>query len=113
MAANPAVRYRHGRTSVDPARIDLLFERFISAARNEPPDIDVDFEHERREEVIQHIYQKYGRERAGLTATVVHYRKRRAINEVSKVLELTPDSSPARRALAESLMKELVGFPRH
>ncbi|MCG8510355.1 MAG: PHP domain-containing protein, partial [Rhodospirillales bacterium] len=73
-AANSAVCYCLGITAVDPSRIDLLFERFISAERDEPPDIDVDFEHERREEVIQYLYEKYGRERAGMTATVITYR---------------------------------------
>ncbi|MGH6886955.1 MAG: PHP domain-containing protein, partial [Geminicoccales bacterium] len=73
-AANSTVCYCLGITAVDPRRADLLFERFVSAARNEPPDIDVDFEHERREEVIQYIYRKYGRERAGLAATVICYR---------------------------------------
>src|SRR5205823_2565214 len=73
-AANSVVCYCLGITAVDPARIDVLFERFISAARGEPPDIDVDFEHERREEVIQYIYEKYGRDRAGLAATVICYR---------------------------------------
>jgi DNA polymerase III alpha subunit len=118
-----------------------LFERFISAARNEPPDIDVDFEHERREEVIQHVYEKYGRERAGICATVVHYRTRRAIREVSKVLGFPEETAPAllksvwgwsndgveeehareagldpsdpRLRLALDLSKELIGFPRH
>jgi error-prone DNA polymerase len=140
-AANSAVCYALGITAVDPARIDVLFERFISAARNEPPDIDVDFEHERREEVIQYIYQKYGRERAGLAATVICYRSRSAIREVGKALGLSGDvvaalagivwgwsSDPLadeqvreagldpadhnlRRAL--DLAAELVGFPRH
>ena len=77
-AANSAVCYVLGITAVDPARHELLFERFISEERKEPPDIDVDFEHERREEVIQHIYGKYGRDRAGLSATVIHYRPRSA-----------------------------------
>src|SRR6516165_6043316 len=81
-AANSVVCYCLGITAVDPARIDVLFERFISAARNEPPDIDVDFEHERREEVIQYVYEKYGRDRAGLAATVICYRSRSAIREV-------------------------------
>ncbi len=90
-AANSAVCYCLGITAVDPARIDVLFERFISAARNEPPDIDVDFEHERREEVIQYIYQKYGRDRAGLAATVICYRSRSAIREVGKALGLSVD----------------------
>ena len=85
------VCYCLGITAVDPDKIDLLFERFISAARNEPPDIDVDFEHERREEVIQYIYQKYGRDRAGLAATVICYRSRSAIREVGKVLGLSDD----------------------
>ena len=88
-AANSVICYCLGITEADPVECGLLFERFISAARNEPPDIDVDFEHERREEVIQHIYEKYGRDRAGLTATVVHYRRRRVIREVGKVLELS------------------------
>ena len=140
-AANSAVCYCLGITAVDPARIDVLFERFISAARNEPPDIDVDFEHERREEVIQYIYRKYGRERAGLAATVICYRSRSAIREVGKALGLSGDvvaalahivwgwsSDPLadaqvreagldptdpnlRRAL--DLAAELTGFPRH
>jgi len=112
-AANSVVCYCLGITEADPVACGLLFERFISAARNEPPDIDVDFEHERREEVIQHIYEKYGRDRAGLTATVVHYRKKRAIREVGKVLDLTSNTSPERRELAIHLMNQLVGFPRH
>src|SRR5205085_2426106 len=78
-AANSAVCYCLGITEVDPERSDLLFERFVSAERREPPDIDVDFEHERREEVIQYIYKKYGRERAGLAATVISYRARSAV----------------------------------
>ena len=90
-AANSVVCYCLGITAVDPARIDVLFERFISAARNEPPDIDVDFEHERREEVIQYIYEKYGRDRAGLAATVICYRSRSAIREVGKALGLSVD----------------------
>ena len=112
-AANSLICYCLGITEADPVECKLLFERFISAARNEPPDIDVDFEHERREEVIQHIYGKYGRERAGLTATVVHYRRKRVIREVSKVLELNEKTSPGRRELAVSLMNQLQGFPRH
>ena len=140
-AANSAVCYCLGITSVDPARLDLLFERFISAERNEPPDIDVDFEHERREEVIQYIYEKYGRERAGLAATVICYRARGAIREVGKALGLSPDATqrlsgmvwgwgegpissrevqlsgldPADRTLrlALELTAELIGFPRH
>jgi error-prone DNA polymerase len=140
-AANSAVCYCLGITAVDPARIDVLFERFISAARNEPPDIDVDFEHERREEVIQYIYEKYGRDRAGLAATVICYRSRSAIREVGKALGLSVDVVAAlagivwgwsndpiadervREAgldptdhtlrLALDLAGELVGFPRH
>lgn len=90
-AANSAVCYCLGITAVDPATSDLLFERFISEERREPPDIDVDFEHERREEVIQHIYEKYGRNRAGIAATVIHYRPRSAIREVGKVMGLSED----------------------
>ena len=90
-AANSAVCYVLGVTAVDPAASDLLFERFISEERKEPPDIDVDFEHERREEVIQHIYAKYGRERAGIAATVIHYRPRSAVREVGKVMGLSED----------------------
>ncbi len=94
-AANSAVCYVLGITAVDPAQHSLLFERFISEERKEPPDIDVDFEHERREEVIQHIYQKYGRDRAGLCATVIHYRPRSAIREVGKVMGLSEDVTGA------------------
>ncbi len=140
-AANSVVCYCLGITAVDPARIDVLFERFISAARNEPPDIDVDFEHERREEVIQYVYDKYGRDRAGLAATVICYRSRSAIREVGKALGLSVDVVAAlagiiwgwsndpiadlrvREAgldptdhtlrLALDLAAELVGFPRH
>ena len=140
-AANSAVCYCIGVTSVDPARIDLLFERFVSAARNEPPDIDIDFEHERREEVIQYVYQKYGRERAGMTATLITYRGRSAVREVGKALGLTLDvvdslarrldwwhkGTPTESQLRESgcdptnptmrrlvsLVSELLGFPRH
>ena len=140
-AANSAVCYCLGITAVDPTRIDLLFERFVSAARDEPPDIDVDFEHERREEVIQYLYTRYGRHRAGLTATVVTYRARGAIREVGKALGLSADTvgaisgnlwgwyeadviaervaeaglDPADRriALAITLARELIGFPRH
>jgi error-prone DNA polymerase len=85
-AANSAVCYCIGITEVDPARMSVLFERFISKERNEPPDIDVDFEHERREEVIQYLYRKYGRHRAALTATVVTYRPRSAMRDVGKAL---------------------------
>jgi error-prone DNA polymerase len=140
-AANSVVCYCLGVTAVDPARIDVLFERFISAARNEPPDIDVDFEHERREEVIQYIYEKYGRDRAGLAATVICYRSRSAIREVGKALGLSVDVvatladivwgwsndpiadqrvreaglDPTDRTLrmALDLAAQLVGFPRH
>ena len=90
-AANSAVCYVLGITAVDPSINELLFERFISEERREPPDIDVDFEHERREEVIQHIYGKYGRERAGIAATVIHYRPRSAVREVGKVMGLSED----------------------
>ncbi|MDP6404381.1 MAG: error-prone DNA polymerase [Alphaproteobacteria bacterium] len=142
-AANSAVCYCLGITAVDPDRIDLLFERFVSAERNEPPDIDVDFEHERREEVIQYIYEKYGRERAGLTATVISYRTRSAVREVCKALGLSQDVAGAlvgtvwgggrsrerlaeervreagldptdrRLAMALELAHELRRFPRH
>jgi error-prone DNA polymerase len=94
-AANSAVCYCLGITAVDPSTSDLLFERFISEERREPPDIDVDFEHERREEVIQHIYQKYTRQRAGIAATVIHYRPRSAIREVGKVMGLSEDVTAA------------------
>ena len=90
-AANSAVCYVLGVTSVDPAKHDLLFERFLSTSRGEPPDIDVDFEHERREEIIQYLYEKYGRHRAGIAATVIRYRPRSAIRDVGKALGLTED----------------------
>jgi len=140
-AANSAVCYCLFITEVDPERIDLLFERFVSAARDEPPDIDVDFEHERREEVIQHIYKRYGRDRAGLTATVITYRARSAVREVGKVFGLSDDvltrmaktiwgwsnRGIENRHIKEAglspddlkvqavieLSKELMGFPRH
>ena len=140
-AGNSMICYCLGITQVDPVKQKLLFERFISAARNEPPDIDVDFEHERREEVIQYIYEKYGRERAGIAATVVHYRARRAIREVTKVLGLSEDIGATltksvwgwsnngigeneaheagldpcnkRLKLALDLSRQLIGFPRH
>jgi error-prone DNA polymerase len=89
-AANSAVCYSLGITEVDPARMEMLFERFISRERNEPPDIDVDFEHERREEVLQYVYEKYGRERAALAATVICYRSRSAVREVAKALGFDP-----------------------
>jgi len=140
-AANSAVCYCLGITSVDPARMDLLFERFISAERREPPDIDVDFEHERREEVIQYIYEKYGRERAGMTATVIHYRPRGAVRDVGKAMglsrdvitalagqsgawvgdvveperlaELGLDAGDRRLRQTLALARQLIGFPRH
>jgi error-prone DNA polymerase len=140
-AANSAVCFCLGITEVDPARLDLLFERFVSAERNEPPDIDVDFEHERREEVMQYIYAKYGRERTALTATVICYRSRGALREVGKVMGLSADSIAAlagaiwgwsregveedavreigldpndrRLAQALALTHMLIGFPRH
>ena len=140
-AANSAVCYVLGITAVDPAAHDVLFARFISEERREPPDIDVDFEHERREEVIQWIYATYGRERAALVATVIHYRPRSAIREVGRVLGLTeditarlagmqwgswdgglgpervrqagldPDNPVIRQAT--SFAERLLGFPRH
>lgn len=140
-AANSAVCFCLGITEVDPARMNMLFERFISRERDEPPDIDVDFEHERREEVIQYIYRKYGRERAALAATVISYRPRSAIRDVGKALGFAPAQvdqlarnmswwdDPDRFAtrLAEQgfaadnlkvrqllyLVQNLVGFPRH
>jgi error-prone DNA polymerase len=90
-AANSAVCYVLGVTSVDPTEVDLLFERFISKERLEPPDIDVDFEHSRREEVMQYVYRRYGRHRAAVIATVIHYRPRSAIRDVGKALGLTED----------------------
>lgn len=90
-AANSVVCYALEITSIDPVRMDLLFERFISHARSEPPDIDVDFEHERREEVLQYIYSKYGRERAAMVAAVITYRSKLAIRDVGKVMELSAD----------------------
>ncbi len=99
-AANSAICFVLGITSVDPAHNDVLFERFMSADRNEPPDIDVDFEHERREEIIQHIYERYGRDRAGIAATVIHYRPRSAVREVGKALGLTEDVT-ARLAVSQ------------
>ncbi len=94
-AANSAVCFCLGITSVDPAKHALLFDRFISEDRKEPPDIDVDFEHERREEVIQYLYRRYGRHRAGLCATVIHYRPRMAIREVGKAMGLSEDVTSA------------------
>ncbi|GAB4354877.1 MAG: error-prone DNA polymerase [Oricola sp.] len=140
-AANSTVCFCIGITEVDPALTDLLFERFISPERREPPDIDVDFEHERREEVIQYIYEKYGRDRAGLAATVITYRARSAAREVSKAFGLSEDVAGAisgsvwgwsnagpgaREAKAAGLAmddrttanvlrlsREIMGFPRH
>ena len=102
-AANSAVCYCLGITEVDPERGNLLFERFISRERNEPPDIDVDFEHERREEVIQYLYAKYGRDRAALTATVIHYRPRSALRDVGRALGLVPE-------LIDALSREHPGM---
>ena len=140
-AANSAVCYCLGITEVDPSRMEMLFERFISKERNEPPDIDVDFEHERREEVIQYIYGKYGRDRAALAATVITYRPRSAIRDAGKALGLDleqvdrmaknhawwdgrqvqrerlredgfdPDSP--KLAMLLKLVDELIGMPRH
>ena len=117
-AANSAVCYALGITEVDPARMTLLFERFISRERREAPDIDVDFEHERREEVIQYIYTKYGRERTALAATVITYRSRSARRDVERALGALPETASARERaahveLAAQLVGELRGFPRH
>jgi error-prone DNA polymerase len=140
-AANSVVCYCLGITEIAPEKSQSLFARFVSENRGEPPDIDVDFEHDRREEVIQYVYERYGRERAAICATVVHYRSRRAIREVGKALGLTPDitaaiaktvwgshddglpdthirqagldaSNPAIRQTI-LLARELLGFPRH
>jgi len=140
-AANSAVCYCLGITSVDPDRMDVLFERFVSRERDEAPDIDVDFEHQRREEVLQYLYDKYGRDRAGMTAEVITYRPRSAVRDVGKALGLSPDRVDALakriehfhhepdldqrcrevgidpehgpgRQLVE-LVDQLVGFPRH
>jgi DNA-directed DNA polymerase III PolC len=141
-AANSVVCYCLGVTSVSPEIGTMVFERFVSEARDEPPDIDVDFEHERREEVIQWIYERYGRHRAGLCATVIHYRAKRAIREVGRAMGLSEDllsalssqiwgaggtSRPDAARLAEigldprdrrlaltlELVGEIIGFPRH
>lgn len=140
-AANSVVCYALRVTAIGPDIATMVFERFVSEARDEPPDIDVDFEHERREEVIQHIYERYGRHRAGLCATVIHYRARRAIREVGKAMGLTADVINAlasqiwgwsteaimearirevgldptdpRLRLTLDLVNELIGFPRH
>jgi error-prone DNA polymerase len=105
-AANSTVCYCIGITAVDPNQIDLLFERFISEERKEPPDIDVDFEHERREEVIQYIYKRYGREKAGLAATVITYRGRSAVREVGKVMGLSEDVTAALSGIVWGAMRE-------
>ena len=140
-AANSAVCYCLGVTEVDPARMSVLFERFISKERNEPPDIDIDFEHERREEVIQYLYQKYGRDRAALTGVVISYRPKSAIRDVGKALGfdlaileqlakahrwwdgrdvhedklvelgLSPQDLDVRQLM--TLTRQLMGFPRH
>jgi error-prone DNA polymerase len=102
-AANSAVCYCLGVTEVDPSRSQLLFERFISRERNEPPDIDVDFEHQRREEIIQYIYAKYGRDRAALTAVVISYRPRSALRDVGRALEIP-------EALIAALAREHPGM---
>jgi len=107
-AANSAVCYCLRITEVDPENGHALFERFVSRERNEPPDIDVDFEHERREEVIQYIYGKYGRDRAALAAAVISYRRKSAMRDLGKALEVDPES-PDLLVLAG----ELTGFPRH
>ena len=140
-AANSAVCYCLDVTAVDPNQIDLLFERFLSPERKEPPDIDVDFEHERREEVIQYLYRRYGRDRAGLAATVISFRARSAVREVGKAMGLSEDTVAALagtvwgmhgEGFAEERVKEagldpadpllrrtvelaaeLIGFPRH
>ena len=105
-AANSTVCYVIGITAVDPNQIDLLFERFISEERKEPPDIDVDFEHERREEVIQYLYARYGREHAGLAATVITYRGRSAVREVGKVMGLSEDVTAALAGIVWGSMRE-------
>jgi error-prone DNA polymerase len=140
-AANSVICYCLGITEVNPTEIKLLFARFLSMERGEPPDIDVDFEHERREEVIQYVYKRYGLHRAAICATVVHYRSRRAIREVGKALGLTPDVTaalaktvwgshddglpdkhieeagldPSNPRILQAIMlaRELLGFPRH
>jgi len=109
-AANSTVCYCLGITSVDPSKFDLLFERFISSARNEPPDIDVDFEHERREEVIQYIFRKYGRDRAAIVATVTQQHHRGAIRDVGKAMGLSVDTVARLSGLIWDFSKE--GFDR-
>ncbi len=128
-AANSVVCFVLGITAIDPVRMNLLFERFISAERGEPPDIDVDFEHERREEVIQYLYQKYGRDRAAMVSAVVTYRSRSAIREVAKAFSLpvgtlsarkvqneliqSPDLPEKKREKILEVVERLEGFPRH
>lgn len=120
-AANSAVCFCLDITAVDPVRMELLFERFISRERAEPPDIDLDIEHERREEVIQHVYHKYGRDRAAMVASVIRYQSKSAIRDIGKVFELTEDEllkdSPTQSFSSplspSSLARELIGFPRH
>jgi len=111
-AANSAVCYMIGITAVDPAEIDLLFERFVSEERKEPPDIDVDFEHERREEVIQYIYRRYGRDKAGLAATVITYRGRSAVREVGKAMGLSEDTTSALAGIVWGRMSEEMSQTR-
>src|SRR3546814_4379575 len=96
-ASNSAVCYVLGIASIDPGRNDLLFDRFLSEERREPPDIDVDFEHERREEVMQYVYRRYTRRRAGIAATVIHYRPRSAVREVGKALGLSEEDRKSTR----------------
>ncbi|MEM8792631.1 MAG: error-prone DNA polymerase [Pseudomonadota bacterium] len=111
-AANSTVCYALGITEIAPDTISMVFERFVSEARNEPPDIDVDFEHERREEVIQHIYETYGRHRAGLTATVIHFRSRAAIREVGRAMGLSEDVTSALAGQVWGWSREAVGPDR-
>ena len=111
-AANSAVCYCLGITAVDPGQIDLLFERFISRERREPPDIDIDFEHERREEVIQYIYARYGREHAGIAATVISYRARSAARDVGKAMGLSEDTTAVLAAGVRDMNREGVSWQR-
>ena len=111
-AANSAVCFCLGITAIDPVRMNLLFERFISAERGEPPDIDVDFEHERREEVIQHVYERYGRDRAGMVAALITYRSRSAYREVAKALGVPHEQARENPAVAQ-YADEIYGSPRH
>ena len=99
-AANSAVCYCLGITAVDPERMDVLFERFVSRERDEAPDIDVDFEHQRREEVIQYLYRKYGRDRAGITAETITYRPRSAVRDVGKALGCRPSGSTSWQSIS-------------